>query len=453
MYLRKTVLLFSLLLGLSSPLMAEVFLEDFSDPLGDWTSGWLYLNSNMENYYVATGTCDANYRGNNPSGLWISDDKGCGTLVSTSPVAIDIMNGFGDGAELFSIDICRFGSELTLNVFDKDGSLDTTTNVPGTCTQTGAGIEPALTTYEFTLGNGMSKFELVGGGIEGNTAIDNVIIDTDAVIITTARAAFTVTKDFTDNNASSVDVTLSCNTGLPLEQSFTIIDPEAGLPAIPVDNGISTTAGAGVDPSPTDHTSVTFIVTSFTEGEMDCTITESPVPVGYSVEYDDGTPSSVNCSYDDVNSGDYSCAITNAADPATFTVYKEWESFGAGGGIVNENVIVSIYCNNEIEDGDYSSMKDAWYISDELDDGGHLTATIDTTYQSAECWAEEQVFESGVESTGNCDLRTIHAGESSDCTFVNTVFFEGIPTLNQYGLAVLVLLTLGLGMVGFRRFS
>jgi hypothetical protein len=35
------------------------------------------------------------------------------------------------------------------------------------------------------------------------------------------------------------------------------------------------------------------------------------------------------------------------------------------------------------------------------------------------------------------------------------VFFEGggIPTLNQYGLILMALLMLGIGAVGFRRFS
>ena len=36
---------------------------------------------------------------------------------------------------------------------------------------------------------------------------------------------------------------------------------------------------------------------------------------------------------------------------------------------------------------------------------------------------------------------------------IGELFFEGIPTLNQYGLAVLVLLMLGIGVIGFRRFS
>jgi hypothetical protein len=32
------------------------------------------------------------------------------------------------------------------------------------------------------------------------------------------------------------------------------------------------------------------------------------------------------------------------------------------------------------------------------------------------------------------------------------VFFEGIPTLSQYGMAIMALLMLGVGFVGFRRF-
>ena len=48
---------------------------------------------------------------------------------------------------------------------------------------------------------------------------------------------------------------------------------------------------------------------------------------------------------------------------------------------------------------------------------------------------------------------TAKPGGDYSCTFTNTVFFEGIPTLNQYGMALLALLMLGMGMVGFRRFT
>ena len=42
---------------------------------------------------------------------------------------------------------------------------------------------------------------------------------------------------------------------------------------------------------------------------------------------------------------------------------------------------------------------------------------------------------------------------AASCTFTNTAFFEGIPTLNQWGMMILILLTLGVGMIGLRRFS
>ncbi|NNJ79124.1 MAG: IPTL-CTERM sorting domain-containing protein, partial [Xanthomonadales bacterium] len=42
--------------------------------------------------------------------------------------------------------------------------------------------------------------------------------------------------------------------------------------------------------------------------------------------------------------------------------------------------------------------------------------------------------------------------EEAGCDVEGTVFFEGIPTLSQYGMAIMVLLMLGVGFVGMRRF-
>ena len=44
------------------------------------------------------------------------------------------------------------------------------------------------------------------------------------------------------------------------------------------------------------------------------------------------------------------------------------------------------------------------------------------------------------------------AGGSGSCTITNTVFFEGIPTLSQWGMALMALLMLGFGFIGLRRF-
>ncbi len=47
---------------------------------------------------------------------------------------------------------------------------------------------------------------------------------------------------------------------------------------------------------------------------------------------------------------------------------------------------------------------------------------------------------------------TVKPAQDASCKFTNSVFFEGIPTLSQYGLAIMALLMLGVGFVGFRRF-
>jgi hypothetical protein len=52
----------------------------------------------------------------------------------------------------------------------------------------------------------------------------------------------------------------------------------------------------------------------------------------------------------------------------------------------------------------------------------------------------------------DCQSLEISAGNGASCTIINTVFFEGIPTLGQYGMAILALLMLGVGFVSFRRF-
>jgi hypothetical protein len=50
------------------------------------------------------------------------------------------------------------------------------------------------------------------------------------------------------------------------------------------------------------------------------------------------------------------------------------------------------------------------------------------------------------------DLPRTGSEEVVICDIEATVFFEGIPTLSQYGMAIMVLLMLGVGFVGFRRF-
>jgi len=232
------------------------------------------------------------------------------------------------------------------------------------------------------------------------------------------QAYFKVTKTFSDGSTDEVDVTLTCNTGLPLIQDFTI---------------------AGGDPE-----GVTFVVTDFEQGTMDCEVTESGAPDGYSTELN-------GCEWEDITSGFRVCQIVNTADPATYTVLKDWTVQSEGGDAVITEADVTIECDSAIVGGDEDDG--TWTLSDTLGDGETLVATVDTTEGPATCSATEEITQSGVEqSASGCDEVSLPAGGSHTCTFTNTVFFEGIPTLSQYGLAVLVLLTLGVGFVGLRRF-
>ncbi|MDT8322074.1 MAG: IPTL-CTERM sorting domain-containing protein, partial [Xanthomonadales bacterium] len=233
--------------------------------------------------------------------------------------------------------------------------------------------------------------------------------------------------DDCDGSTDEVDVTLTCNTGLPLEQSFTI---------------------AGGDPD-----GVTFVLTNIPEGGADCSVTESGAPSGYTTELNGGA----GCSWVDVTSGLSTCEITNVADPATFTVTKDWIFFNdeAGGDLsFDDEVSVTITCNNDILTVDtVPTDPDTTEVVVALGDGDSATIEVDTTQGPASCSAVEVFTQSGVEEDSEgCGQTRLEAGDSHTCAFTNTLFFEGIPTLSQYGLAILVLLTLGLGLVGVRRF-
>jgi hypothetical protein len=166
-----SLLVMTLFLILPNTIYAETYTETFPDPLSQWLSGWFYTNTNAENLYTASGTCDPDYRGNQPEGIWISDDRGCGTIVRQSPVRIDFQNNFGDDATSFSIDqfTCVYG--VTFNIYDKDGTLAVSDPLPWDCWN--------WTTYTYNLTNGISAFEYeyTGSNVEGNTSIDNVTLE------------------------------------------------------------------------------------------------------------------------------------------------------------------------------------------------------------------------------------------------------------------------------------
>jgi len=70
------------------------------------------------------------------------------------------------------------------------------------------------------------------------------------------------------------------------------------------------------------------------------------------------------------------------------------------------------------------------------------------------CYVTELNQSSEVELTSGCEwgVAVDYGGADQSCTVINTVFLEGIPTLNQYGLLLFALLMLSTGTVALRRF-
>ena len=282
-------------------------------------------------------------------------------------------------------------------------------------------------------------------------------------------ANIAVVKTFLDGNSedSSV-VTLTCATGTISPSSATLKDGEG----------------------------VVFVVSNIPTGTANpCTLTQT-VPGDYDAFYlcdptadiagDDqcGNPTEIpetlsetSCSWADVTADNVGyCAVYNRATPVDVDVTKVWETFGAEQADFDPSVGISLNCPDAIEvcAGTICSSSSAFIsLSEgagdfEDEDGNYIGEgvaefTVVPTWYPTESDPDDQLFtectatESGVSSSAvevdnGCGDIEVEAGMGDECTITNTVFFEGIPTLSQYGMAIMALLMLGVGFIGMRRF-
>ena len=240
-------------------------------------------------------------------------------------------------------------------------------------------------------------------------------------------ARFKVTKDFDDDNPAEVAVTIECNTGLPLMQSTTISEGE----------------------------DVTFVVDDFIDGEMSCEITET-VPDGYSVAYFDGeTSSPESCRFEEVELGsDQSCDITNSLQQVEIEVTKVWVDDNPQFQAMN-HAEATWSCSNvafECEEGRGSSC-DSGNLEFVGNPGTDQFSVFPAWDGGTLCSVQEiSVMESGIEiNDEDCASLIVFPGGSAQCTIINTRLYEGIPSLGQYGLVLLALLILGVGLIGIRH--
>jgi len=254
--------------------------------------------------------------------------------------------------------------------------------------------------------------------------------------LSTLRTSFRVTKDFADDSDAEAEVFLRCNSGLPLEQSFTLGDDDF----------------------------VEFVVRDFVTGSTDCTVSEEPVPAGYEVDYTAGSePGAIfdtitddddGCYFNGLTGGAFTCDITNLIEEVEIEVIKEW--------LVSSNSTTDI---DFLADADYTcydvypsaaggTLED---VSGTLSFSGQVDEqTIDGLYPAGDgssyCTVSEPGLPDYVEADVS-DCAEVPVEDEASCTLYNSVFFEGIPTLSQYGLALLTLLMLGMGVIAVRRFA
>lgn len=222
---------------------------------------------------------------------------------------------------------------------------------------------------------------------------------------------------------------------------------------------------------------------------VDCWVTQDPI-AGYETEYDClfgaysgltaaepdddcngyvNGPSDEYCHYLDVQPDMAAgCTVFNNAEFQEVAVTKKWDVIGTGGDKVDRRAEINISCNTYIMGGKKKGPK--WRTREELywgdyDEDGIAVVTAwvfpwwypEDSDDGNFCWASEDDIDSYVEVESDCgDYEypgmQVFVGQGDSCTITNTVFFEGIPTLNQYGMAIMALLMLGVGFVGFRRF-
>ncbi len=246
------------------------------------------------------------------------------------------------------------------------------------------------------------------------------------------RATFKVIKLFSDRNPMEIEATLDCNSGL-----------------IPVQT---------TNVAPGQNAGHTFVLVFFSTPGTDCQITETDLP-GYTTTYTASGDSVIgdesDCFYENVQPGDENlCVIFNDLDPVTVTVHKVWfdEHLEFNNSLWARAHYDCVGEQNIFDSPDHFYSNTLWFHglvdSDTFDVWPHWNGL---TW----CYAEERVKDSSVDSDDSeCEELPVRiAEEGIECTIYNTRIYEGIPTLNQYGLALLALLMLGIGVVGLRRFA
>ena len=337
-------------------------------PAGPTTTAGQMVTFTIKGFIHPVTTCTAIESGVPPGyGTDNSDckDRGISPSAETSctiindPATFKVTKTFSDG------NLAEVTIELTCDsgTIDPAGPTPTVNQMiiftitsftdPGTkCTATESGVPLGYTTD-----NSDCKNRGISDGAQTSCTITN------------DPATFTVKKDFSDKpstDTTTISVTLDCG---------------------------SATVAAPNPKNSSEASPAVFNVTGFT-GDPYCTATELPIPDGYT--------STGSCSAPLVATGQ--CTITNTADPAEFTVYKDFVPDNGA------TVSVTLSC-------DYGAItppnpKDA-------SEGSPAVWTITGISGSANCTASESPVPAGYTAYGCTNPTVLPAGGTASCTITN----------------------------------
>jgi len=256
---------------------------------------------------------------------------------------------------------------------------------------------------------------------------------------TETYASFSVRRDFTDSNPTEAEVFLSCSGGLILDQSKALISGET----------------------------VEFVMTAFTPGELNCSVTAAAVD-GYTTAYMASGDSDSNnldgCNFLSIeNNDENACVVTQQPLLGEVTINKQWVFEGSMDAGIDMRFNLTLICNSEIEGGNQScgvgaalngtlgnSPNTAWCRSFSGTGNRVFTARVIPDYPDSRCFVIEKDVDQSVESDNGCLSISIGAGQQASCTITNSVFYEGIPSLGKSGKIIMSLVMLISGWLGLR---
>lgn len=167
-------------------------------------------------------------------------------------------------------------------------------------------------------------------------------------------------------------------------------------------------------------------------------------PAGLEVRYrgDGGSAVDIDrggCRFSEIREGHANfCQIQARGRATSITVYKKW----IGATRKEPDVQIELACGGQPVAGvrNINAGKPGGWALDLADPEGVL------------CDVFERENETFIPDPGDCRDLLILPGSEEECTMVNTKVVKMIEMLNRYGLAIMILIFMAVGMVAARRF-